>query len=610
MTHDPSTFAQPHFRFRPLDTGILLNDDEPGDWEALIDVDVTMDCHHRLRLRIEVEETATGSDNTAFKMQISKNSGTYADAAFYPLADPSLATDTPVVWIGESDAYADLDATSNILSGSSRTFVAGHGNEDPLTQSFSLSNEHTEFEFVIAIPKFWAEPTGPNDPQNVDGDTFDFRMVESDGTVFAGTYVIPRITLNIPANEVGGVMVETGNFTGIFSDSNGNMYKVHENAESATSPGDQGMHMMLRSDDNGVTWEEMDGDNRPGDNDLEAIDIKQRGTVLHVAHHPGGQINYSTFNTSDAGANPDTWQLKEQNIVTMLGSPALQACTLEIYEDGAAEGDVMLFYTDHDGTNERNRYIRRNGTWSGATTIDTTASNNCMGISTVKESSGSGELIHIFYKEDLGHNLWHKDLQEDGTLSGRDQITADMHQSGEMSFQPCPVVYQDGSVEVVGVVYAKDTDEVLYCTRYRDNVVQSEETVSDQAVEVHPGGGPGHHQPTGFTTVDPATKTMYVRYADKTTMELWETSSVDEGAWTTDVLEINDKITFCRGRVINRGGSRYIAYIYEAPNTSGVFGANAGGYTGGQHYAEIDITPVTGRLPRHGFTNFQTPGIV
>ena len=579
MAHDPSVFAQPHFRIKEDDTTVL---DADSGWAAAIDVNWTVDAHVRFRIRFEVEETATGADPLVSKIQINKNSTTWVDCDFYDIVTLGLNTNTPLVWITQSNMYVDGASTANILSGSSRGFVVGEGAEDPDVASIAISNQHTEIEFTIIIPTFYAPINVPNNPQNKDGDTFEFRLVESDGTVFAGAYVNPTITLNVPDYLIGGCFVETASTLGPYVDSNDNMYYMIENCEIATDPDDMAIPMMIKSTDGGKSWNEIGGGegNRPATNDLEGIDIKQVGEVLHVAHQPGSTINYYTFHTSGHGTTPDTWVAKELNIATITATPALQNVNIFVY----ADTDILIFYNSLESTVEQQYFVRKTGTWGGRTLVDGTGTDNFTGQVCVM---GANQLIHIFYKDDTNNNHYHKTLAEDGTLTAdgsRDEMTTDSYVSGEHSMTPQGVYYDDVGVEVITIAYATEAADHVFVRQFRNNSMQSPVDASTIPADIHPGGGPGHHQICGFMAV--WGKIVYLRFGKQNTIEIMETESDDGGAWSAETEEVAGYNPFANGRVIVRGGATYLAYIYENPARSGVI-TTPGGYTGGLIYKEI-----------------------
>lgn len=565
------TYNQTAFRIRAGDT-VGINVD--SDWAAAQNVNATINCHHRFRIRIEMEEDASVGGSKQFELRFSHNSGAYTLCEYYNLADAAGNTITPRVWVGESSEYADGAATTNELTGNAKTFVAGDGNEDPLTAAIDLNNEHTEWEFTIVIPTFWA---ATSNNQNVDTDTFDFRLYESGGTVFDTYDETPRITLNVPDFYIGGTYVETPNTIGPFVDGNQNLYFAIENAADGTPASTAGLWAMIKSTDNGASWTEQDRAGAPGQNDLEAVDIVQVDDTLHTLHHRGPQVNYNTFHMSSHGTTPDTWVINEEDIITIT-EPTQQSCAITVMSDG----DVWAFFTRDVSATQEVSYVRRNGTWGSATDVDT-GSNNFVSVTAVL---GDNDLTHIFYKDQNGHDIFHRTLSAASSLSGPDTVTTDAHQNGRHPFAPA-IYYDDGGVEVIVIAYAEQTDGQMYTRYYRDNTPQSPTVASDNAVEVSPPSGPTSEQPVAFIANNGTN--VFLRYSHATNNDIYEDENADEGGWGTDTAELTGiKTIYVRGRVIVHSGGTVLGYIYEDSEDTGVVNTD-GGFTGGIKYGEFVI---------------------
>ena len=291
---DPSLplYSQSHFRIRSDDSQALNAD---AGWKAGLDTDATLNAHEKFRVRFEIEETSGTAGNDSFKLQYNKNATGWVDAVGYPDQSPGSAASTPEVWVVTSAQYVDGNPTTDILSGSPAAFIIGEGQENPQVGTIALGSQHTEVEFSIIIPTFY---DGPG--QNKGGDTFDLRIVKSDGTAFSGTYVSPRVTLTVPPGLIGGTFVESPNRIGPFRDGNGNLYAIIEPAET------NNVFMVVKSSDGGVTWAEQDGASRPTTDDVESVDAVLLGDELHAAHHKGNKVVYNVFRVSTHPTNADT----------------------------------------------------------------------------------------------------------------------------------------------------------------------------------------------------------------------------------------------------------------------------------------------------------------
>lgn len=565
-----SSLSQPHFRIRSDDSQTLNAD---AGWAAALDTNATIDAEKIFRVRFEVEWPGTGSAKQ-FKLQYRRNGGTWTDVPVRNVAE-STQTGTDRIEIVLSGQYANDDATTNLLSGSSQAFEAGVGLEDNLTPSITLSGEHTEYEWALRIRKLFHN--GTDRGANADGDTFELRIVESGGTVFAGTYVNPTITLNAD-NRIGGVLAETVKRAGPFRDGNGNLYIPVEYGE----PNNSDEIVMMKSTDDGVQWAPVDEAGAPtaADNnsdDYECLDIQQVGTVLHILSQNGtGRVRYHTFNTSDAGTNPDTWQITGEVVFDVGGTtPNDQDCAISVRSDGT----VVAFYRTTpvtQATEERIGYKIRSsgGSWGSESSLDSTASGNFTGVAAVR---GESDLTYVFYKD---HNttdlLYYKTLSSSDVLSGRTQVNAAGTIPTEKPVTQA-IYLDDGGTEVITVSYRRaGATSPLYVRSIANGSLQTEQLVSDSGTGVATGlAGSG-----AVAAVVAATgTTIHVAWIDNADNTLLKHDSAAYGqAFGTDVTEYDSA-----------------SNLYEI--TGNIFGSTLGiavdeaaaGLTGGVIYKTITV---------------------
>ena len=159
---------------------------------------------------------------------------------------------TPRVSIVSCSAYEHGAETTNVLTGSSARFQAGAGiSSAERTPSSSAAGSHAEFEWALVIRRY-----ADGAVANEEGDSFELRMVDAGGAVFGGSRN-PVLRLTIPPGHVGGTFVETPGRIGPWQARNGDLYFIMEPAET------DNVFMMIKSTDNGATWREVDGANRP-----------------------------------------------------------------------------------------------------------------------------------------------------------------------------------------------------------------------------------------------------------------------------------------------------------------------------------------------------------
>jgi hypothetical protein len=152
----------------------------PGDPEPGINFDAVIG--DLFRIRLEVQETGAAAGAQAFQWRFSKNGGAYTQV--------TGATDLRTA---SAAGFADGDATTDLLTSGTGTFVAGAGDEDGSVASISFgASGHTEIEGAFMLAG-----------ATIAGDTFDIRLYRSDGTALDNYTVTPRITaVAAPVNVI------------------------------------------------------------------------------------------------------------------------------------------------------------------------------------------------------------------------------------------------------------------------------------------------------------------------------------------------------------------------------------------------------------------------
>ena len=151
-------------------------------------------------LRIQVEETAGGTEATGFALFAQKNgTGGYTEVTTGRTDGIRIANDT--------QSRADDENTTSRLSAGAGTFTAGKyddGQTQQGTTAVTLDTQYTDLEFAIEIDSANATDT----------DYWDFRVQFTDGTVLDGTYPtgLPTATYDEgtpPANLVVDPLSQT-----------------------------------------------------------------------------------------------------------------------------------------------------------------------------------------------------------------------------------------------------------------------------------------------------------------------------------------------------------------------------------------------------------------
>lgn len=559
MAHDPSAFIQEYFRIRSADDTALNTD---SGWAAAENIDASIATGIHFRIRFKVRETAAGTDSTGFKLQCNRESAGWVDVDDYDGAVSNAAQ-------GVISVQFTNGASATELLTNTGTYVNGEGRHTSPSGSFTLTSEETELEFAIMIMSWHDGPT-----QNIATDTIEFRVVESDGTAFGGTYTNPTITVTETAGYVGGTFVEHAHQIGPMIDANGNIYAIIEAAHTQNAP------IMIKSTDGGDTWRGPDIANGPTEADAEGISIFKVGDTLHILHCRSN-IFYHRFRMSDH-ATPDDWEIIDETVDTV-GGHSTQYGSLIVRSDGT----IVAFYHDN-ASPSRCWYNIRNGTWGTPVEIDTEASTDFISANAVLAES---DKIYVVYKDDTNGEIWVRDLNSSDTLSGRTSVISGIEASSNADNIPylSLVYYDSGGEEKVMVIYAKiEGADPLYHKVLTDGSLGSEVLVTDLDVEMNEAG---NHMPIADAEVHGTE--VVIAYAEKANYDIMTVINDDEGGWGTetedlDVDETENEANFLSGNVITHsvgnGGDTVFGYFLDLPRLYSSTGA-----TGYIQYREILI---------------------
>jgi hypothetical protein len=570
----PTLLSQPHFRIRTGDDQLL---NANAGWAAALDTNASIPIGMRFRIRFEIEGGNLGS---TVKLQFRKGTGTWYDVGIQHTSNQG-------VQCMHSQLYSDGDVTSNVLAGSSQPFTAGEGDEDNgvsgqnLTGTILLVDQHTEVEFCIMIHRFYSITDAGDYNRNDANDTYEFRVVQSDGTLFPGIYNNPTITLTLPSYYIGGTAVESPNRTGPIKDGNGNLYKLMETTDTDPEP------IMMKSADGGLTWIDQDSANRPPDgtfdNELEAADMVLEGDTLWILVQGNNDVNFYQFHVSTHAITPDQWGT--QQLVTSISNRDDQCVAIEARSDGTAVG----FYTYIPGSFDQVRYKIRSagGTWGSEQNLDAEASTHFDWVSVVK---GANDKIHIFYTDNTNGTLYHRSLDGSNNLSAREVVSSDIQVGlGGHHGKACapPVYWDDGGSEKIMVVFMEDTNEDLWSMMVVDDgSPTNRQQVTSTTVYSNAGSG---HQPQMNLAIDPGDGTAYCHFVDDATLDVWRDSNANGAGWGIDTEEINNiDGGIIRGSIFTHssgnGGATVVGYVLAEPPDS-----NSEGGTGFLWYHEYVI---------------------
>lgn len=591
--------------FRWRDDSTALGTD--GGWLAAEDTNITTHPEQILRCRFQLQ-AQTNPYNEALKVQGRKNgTGGWIDLSIpagTPAGDPVETAFTPagvqsVLSAGFADGASILSTHGdNLTDPAAGTWVNGLADEASnaiAAINLSAANNFTEIEVAVHFPKFYW--TGSALAENADGDYWELRLVESDGTAFPSYTFLPRCTFN-GGNLIGGCWPEVPHHIGPIVDTNDNMYFFMESWEDTAV---QRGNVALKSTDGGVTWTAVDlaGGAAIVNDDWEAaavIQSNQTTGLVHIFTHHSSEVRQHQFRTSDHATNPDTWGTVDAAVETAF--TAVNASMQAVSAAQRSDGDLLVFYNRGDGTdNEVAFETSTNGgsTWTGTPTVlDGTASANHHNAWPVMAEN---DLCYIFYTEEPGAygdntaSIYYK------TLSSTDVLTADGSRvtisgatmqsgAGERSQIFGATYHDDGGVEVVTVMY---TDRVngsaatpARSRAVRDGSLQAEKTITTTDVNLGGGNGgsAGSHQPDARGAVYAGGKKLIALYVEDTTFDLLRNDEDDDAGWGTEAEIQTINGGYVSASVLERSGATYLTYVYDDGS------ADVGGGQGPVFYGE------------------------
>jgi hypothetical protein len=541
-----SELAQIGFRVR-ADFGAALNADQ--GWAGAYNEEVAVAADQPFRIRFEVEGSGAEGGSRQFRLQVRRNGGPWEDLEAHDFPKPEEAS--PRVSLVSSSGFADGEPTADLLGGSGRVFRGGAGlGLAAVTPLWPDGNVHSEWEWPLVIRRFADGPV-----TNEQGDTFEFRMVEADGTPF-GSYRVPVLRLIVPPRHVGGTFVETPGRIGPWQASNGDLYFIMEPTETDNKL------MMVKSTDHGSTWAEVDGANRPPTRDLEGVASVQAGSTIHIIHQPSA-VRYHSFRTSDHPTHADRWEVRGEDVASP-GSPPTQVTTVAVRTDGS----VVALY---GGPQKVHLRIRSHlGAWGAERVIDEDLSPNLSGPVAVR---GQSDVVHFAYTGADGTG-WYRRLLPDGTLTPRQQIATGLGTQAAERIAILPLVFIPETNTVV-IVYRLATGtlwerRIIADAEPTPAVLVTDRTVVTNAVDSHQAGA----------DLVADGEILHVLFIEQGSGSIFSTRSDRPGHWRPATLEVDGiRGSWIRGEMHTRpDGARVLGYIYDA---------GSGGGAGMNRFAEV-----------------------
>lgn len=524
--------AQVNFRIRS-DFAAALNDD--AGWAGQLNEGVTIHADEPFRIRFEVETDRLPA-GAPLRLHYRRNQGGWTPIEAHDFPHPETEdAKTPRVSIVACRAFKNGAATTDVLRGAMTPFASGAGVALSDRTGPWTAGGHAEFEWALVVRRF-----ADNAVTNEAGDTFEFRMATMDGAPVPRASRNPTLRLAIRPGHVGGTFVETPGRIGPWRASNGDLYFIMEPAETSN------LFMMIKSADNGATWREVDGANRPPTRDLESVDSRLVGDTIHIVHQVTRSTRYHSFRTSDHPTQPDTWAIRAEEVGAV--QSVAQAASLVVRSDGS----MVAFYV---GQTKIHYGIRSPaGRWHEAGSIDRGVGPQAV--------LGANDVVHLAYYAVDG-TVWYRRCLHDGSLTPAVQLASGLRTTRAEFGSVLPLNFIP-ETRTVSIIY-RQADGMLWERRVSgDGAPLPAVKVSDRKVVQNAVDS----QQPGADAV-PDGRTLQVLFIEDASRGIFSTS--DAGGWQRSALRV-DKIlgSWVRGNIYTRSdGVRVYGYVYDAGSDGG-----------------------------------------
>jgi len=404
-----------------------------------------------------------------------------------------------------------------------------------------------ELEWTLVVRRF-----GDGPEMNEEGDVFSFRVADRRGNPLEAS-VVPELTLAVPPGHLGGTFVETPGRIGPWQASNGDLYFIMEPTET------DNVFMMMKSSDQGRSWQEVDGANRPSTGDLEAVDARVTGHTIHMLHQVTEFAVHHAFRTSDHPTAPDTWAIRDEPVATV--KAVAQAASLVVRPDGS----MVAFLVGETRLHSVTRSAA--GAWGPASVMDERAVHP-------QAVLGADDVIHLAYYAVDG-TLWYRRVLPDGTVTGREPIS-----EGAETGRP-------GFGSVLPLVYIGESDTLVLLYRLASGALWERRIVAGGPMssaalvtDVPVVRDAVDSQQAGADVVADG-EALHVLFIDDATRSLYSTSH-DGAGWQPPVLRVGGvNAAWVRGEVRTRpDGVRVYGFVYDAGSLGG---------SGMNRYGEIEL---------------------
>ncbi len=528
------------YRFR-TDLGIDI--DENMGWGGQINESPSQKVDKPFRVRFEVESNESSFKQYSLQYQYNDQDWQFVQAQHFPYpsaASPQLSIiGCHSTFFGEeADDLLEVSALPSDLGASICLAPT-----TPVWEPSQKSGTSAEFEWTLVV-RHWAD--GP--VQINDGDSFSLRVVDQQGHPLTGKQ--PSFSVSVPEKHVGGTFVETPGRIGPYENAKGELYFIMEPTETGN------IFMMIKSDDSGTTWSEIDGKNRPKADDLEGVSSAMSSDgVIHIIHQTSDFTYYHAFATSDNEKVKEGWIVTDV-VIEEIAKPDVQTADIVVRPDGS----IIAMYAVGSGIHYNIRDTQ--GNWGKPLRINDHKDLRLTNPLLLAHSNGD---TTIAYKTSNGLG-WARTLSGDNLLSSAEAFASDLGVESDESMAILPLAFSDTSEKTV--LCYRQSGGLLFCkTRAFDMnwskaIQMTDKKIVTNAVDSDQAGA-------DLVVFEDR---LYVPFIDETNRDLY-LASVDvdfEDKPTTEKLVSDIDGAWVRGNILlNQRGSAKFGIMYDAGSMGG-----------------------------------------
>lgn len=446
---------------------------------------------------------------------------------------------TPRTSIVSSPVFDHGSATEDQLAGSSLPFAGGAGlSFAARTPPWTAQRQQGEWSVPIVIRRF-ADQAALNEA----GDTFDFRLVDTDGQAVPAQ-ATASVQLAVPDGHLGGTFVETPMRLGPWQTETGDLFFIMEPSETWNLP------IMVKSSDDGRSWREVDSAGRPATGDLEGLATVHAEGRIHVLHQITDEVLYHAF---DPSSGVESWVIRDEQVAAP-PAPPTQVADLAVRSDGS----IVAVY----GVGQGLHYAIRSpdGRWSAGQDIPGPEEAVLSGPTLVL---GRQDLVHLAYTASNG-TAWVRRIDPESGMGEAVQV-ADALATGESDVGALLPLVTIDNAETVVLVYRTRSGQLFERRSsnhgvWTEPVIVTDRTVVQSAVD---------SDQVGADMIADG-NTLHVLFIEDATGTLFHTVRTEDGWRDPEAVVTGSNVQWVRGQVIRSAqGDRVYGFVYDGGSNGG-----------------------------------------